>query len=369
MYFKEEENLDAFPFRQGKDYHVARVKIDLPPPFCGEDDKQSFLCWACQFEVAVRALAERGNERDYQYELVRILPTRLSKAAFLLWDNLPATVQSDYSAVKERLKEAFGRKQFLNRFRTDLSARPRAPHESLVVYAAEISRLVSEAFPDYGENATREEKFRRFLGGLDSELKLKCHEQGATDMEEALVIAERCENAREAVKQDFASKVTAAGSAVGHIASVHSVTDYGGLHRAVHSLTEELREMRVDMKRMAEENQRLRTRTSPGGWRGSSSPGRMSCRCTCGGYGCQSQVSHEPQYSRSPDRRFPSPGRDRGQFTPSRSRSPGATWSPRGRSPSPGRRMQYEDDAHRRRGVRFISPHSDHQSSHQGNGV
>ena len=90
--------------------------------------------------MAVRALVEGDEKTTYHYELVRILPTRLSRAAFLLWDSLPTTVQADYSAVKERLKEAFGRKQFLDRFRANLSARSRAPNESLVVFAADISR-------------------------------------------------------------------------------------------------------------------------------------------------------------------------------------------------------------------------------------
>ncbi len=41
---------------------------------------------------------------DYGGEMVRILLTRLSKLAFLLWDNLPDTVRSDYFAVKEKLE-------------------------------------------------------------------------------------------------------------------------------------------------------------------------------------------------------------------------------------------------------------------------
>ncbi len=55
----------------------------------------------------------------------------------------------------------------MDRFRASLSARPRAPHESLEVYAAEISRLVDEAFPEYGDRAQREEIFCCFLTGLD----------------------------------------------------------------------------------------------------------------------------------------------------------------------------------------------------------
>jgi len=123
----------------------------------------------------------------------------------------------------------------LDRFRANLSARPRAAHECLVVYAAEINRLVLEAFPDYGQNATREEKFRLFLAGLDPGLRAKCHEQGATDIEEALVIAERCENDRESVKLDYVDHRGAAGCAAtvgGPATAVQSVTDYGGPTRS-----------------------------------------------------------------------------------------------------------------------------------------
>lgn len=75
------------------------------------------------YELAVKTLVG-GNAGDYDYELARILPTRLTKAAFPMWDSLPAAVQNDYSAVKEKLK------------------------------------LVQEAFPGCGEIAHREGKFR-----------------------------------------------------------------------------------------------------------------------------------------------------------------------------------------------------------------
>lgn len=63
------------------------------------------------------------------------------------------------------------------------------------VYAADVSRLVTEAFPEYGAMAQREEKFRRCLAGLNPMLKAKCLELGATEVEEALTVAKRCENA------------------------------------------------------------------------------------------------------------------------------------------------------------------------------
>ncbi len=252
MWSKDEDDLYS---RRDCDKINRHVRIELPPPFSG-DEKQSFLCWARQFEVAVRALTEGDGAGSYNYELARILPTRLSNAAFLLWDSLPNTVQADYTAAKERLKEAFGQRQFMDRFRASLSARPRAPRESLEVYAAEISRLVDEAFPEYGDRAQREEKFRRFLAGLDPVLRVKCHEQGATDLEEAVIIAGRCENARDAIKTDYMT-VNAAGSTNdgGAVAAVYSVTDNGGLHRAVDRLTEEMRDMRMELRHLGDENQ------------------------------------------------------------------------------------------------------------------
>lgn len=373
MWFKEEEdNLFGLSPRHDRNYHTAGVRIDLPPPFSGEDDRQSFSCWARQLEVAVRALVEGDGETVLQHELVRILPTRLSKAAFLLWDSLPVTVQSDYKAVKERLKEAFGHKQYLDRFRANLAARPRAAHESLVVYAAEINRLVLEAFPDYGKNAIREEKFRRFLAGLDPGLRAKCHEQGATDMEEALIVAERCENAREAIKLDCHGGAAAYTAPIGGpVAAVHPVTDHGSLHRVVSDLAEEMRDMRMDLKLMAEENQRLRERAKGGvEWRSARSTGRGPCHCMCGGVGCQSQTSHALQRGRSPDRSFNAHRDDRRPFTEPRSHGdPASHWLPGRRSPSPGRPTVNAEEAPRKRGVRFSSPRSEGRSHHQGNGV
>jgi len=81
--------------------------------------------------------------------LVKILPTRLDGAAFLLWDSFPADVQCDYQCMKEKLKEAFGQKQFLLYFQTRVPAQPCQVNESLEVYTADISRLVADVFPDY----------------------------------------------------------------------------------------------------------------------------------------------------------------------------------------------------------------------------
>ncbi len=77
-----------------------------------------------------------------------------------------------------------------------MNARPRKIGESLEVYSADITRLVLEAFPDCDRTAQEGEKFRRFVAGLDPALQAKIHEQGATNMDEALIVAGRCEQAR-----------------------------------------------------------------------------------------------------------------------------------------------------------------------------
>lgn len=83
--------------------------------------------------------------------------------------------------MKERLKEAFGQKQFLLYFQTCVSAWQKHVNDSLEVCAAEISRL-AEAFPDYHHAAMNGEKFTFFLAGLDPALQVKCQEQEATDI-------------------------------------------------------------------------------------------------------------------------------------------------------------------------------------------
>eukprot|EP00064_Thunnus_orientalis_P012278 superscaffoldBa00001867_g12313 len=129
------------------------VKVDLSTPFAG-DRNQSFLSWVKQLEVTVNATMGSGS--NCSGELVKILPNRLSKSAFLLSDSLPAAVKSDYCAVKERLRVVFGQIGLMDHFRTSLSACVNAPVESLEVNAVYVSRLVVEAFPDYGDITQRE---------------------------------------------------------------------------------------------------------------------------------------------------------------------------------------------------------------------
>ena len=355
------------PFKGPFDRHSSGrdVRVDLPAPFAG-DGSQSFLSWARQLEVAVKATAGGGGSGCSE-ELVRILPTRLSKSAFLLWDSLPAATKSDYAAVKERLGAAFGQRQLMDRFRACLSARVRAPGESLEVYAADVSRLVMEAFPDYGDVAQREEKFRRFLAGLEPALKAKCLELGATDLEEALTVAERCENARLALQRDYVSTCTAAYP--GGSPAVQSVSVPDDLQRAVDKLTEEMYAMRGEMKVVYGENQRLRAEHADMRGRRFRSPSGGRCNCNCGERGCQLRGFREEQRGRSPDRAqsqaqggFPSRG-----YQSDHTGVPSTTKPRGGRSPSPDWRARREEEP-RRRGVHFLPQQHNAENNHQGNG-
>lgn len=366
MWCKDEEDSFSIMSRDRERGHRS-VRIDLPAPFSG-DDRQSFVCWARQFEVSVKALTEGSGAASYNYELTRILPTRLCNAAFSLWDSLSDAVKSDYDAVKEKLKEAFGRRQFMERFRASLSARPRAARESLEVYAAEISKLVDEAFPEYGDRAQREEKFRRFVAGLDPVLRTKCYEQGATDMEEAVTIAGRCENARNAFDMGHVTaNVNHSQTADGIVANVNSVSDISGLYRAIDRLTDEVRGMKVSLNRLEDENHRLKERVSRSGseWSRARSPSRESSQCCCQGRACRMQT-YETQRGRSSERKPFMDFNGRKEYN--------ATRSPmrRNASPSPNpsvrRRGSYEEES-RKQGVRFMTPGGEERNYDPGNGL
>lgn len=175
---------------------VIHYKVELPPCFHGDGkDKDSFSLWKARLELAVRACPA-----SRQSDLATILPTRLSGDALAFWLSLPSATQADYDTCISRLTDVFGGKQFLQHFQTFVNARQRLPKEPLEVFAAEITRLVFEAFPGYGQPAIAMERFRRFVAGLDPVLQVKCHEHGATTLEEALAVACKCERAQEALR-------------------------------------------------------------------------------------------------------------------------------------------------------------------------
>ncbi|KAL0154104.1 hypothetical protein M9458_050563, partial [Cirrhinus mrigala] len=175
---------------------LLHFKVDLPPCFHGDGrDKDSFSLWKARLELAVKACADAQTQ-----DLTAILPTRLSGDALAYWLSLFPDIQQNYELCVAALNYVFGRKQFLLHFQTFVNARPRMPTEPLEVFAAEITRLVLEPFPNYGECAIAMERFRRFVAGLDPVLQAECHVHGATSLEDALAIACKWERAQEVLR-------------------------------------------------------------------------------------------------------------------------------------------------------------------------
>ncbi len=175
---------------------LLHFKVDLPPCFHGDGrDKDSFSLWKARLELAVKAGADAQTQ-----DLAAILPTRLSGDALAYWLSLSPDIQQNYELCVAALNYVFGRKQFLLHFQTFVNARPRMPKEPLEVFAAEITRLVLEACPNYGQSAIAMERFRRFVAGLDPVIQAKCHEHGATSLEEALAIACKWERVQEVLR-------------------------------------------------------------------------------------------------------------------------------------------------------------------------
>lgn len=192
----ETENEPVNAERRMNTTRVIHYRVELPPCFHGDGkDKESFSLWKTRLELAVKACTDTQHQ-----DLATILPTRLSGDALSYWVSLSPEIQQDYAKTVEKLKEVFGRKEYMLYFQTFVNARPRQPKEALEVYAAEIGRLVQEAFPNYGQPAVKMERFRRFVAGLDPVLQAKCHEHGASSLEEALTIACKWERAQEALK-------------------------------------------------------------------------------------------------------------------------------------------------------------------------
>ncbi|PIK40376.1 hypothetical protein BSL78_22777 [Apostichopus japonicus] len=171
--------------------HYDNIRVELPPPFLGTGS-EDFSQWCRRFEIALQA-----NNVSPQ-DVPRLLPSRLAGGAFCYWDSLSQGIKNDFSLVKEKLKDVFGQRQHKATFQAFINARPRYPAEAIQVYAAELTRLVADAFPDYDERAQQCEIFRRFLAGLDVALVQKCHEHGVTNLQEALRISMQAERAIEA---------------------------------------------------------------------------------------------------------------------------------------------------------------------------
>lgn len=117
------------------------------------------------------------------------------------------------------------------------------------VYAADVCRLVKEAFPDFEHNASEYMKMFCFIAVLDQELQVKCHERGVKTFIEAFEIASQAERARQAAKLTMpASSANVAVRDMGTAQSVNSVRENDTEFRnAVQILTITVKDLSKDL--------------------------------------------------------------------------------------------------------------------------
>ena len=78
---------------------------------------------------------------------VLYFPTMLGDAAFSVYSSLLELEQNDFGLIKSKFLSAYSSKAMTDAFRVELQSRMRKDGENLVVYAAELRRLVKRAFP------------------------------------------------------------------------------------------------------------------------------------------------------------------------------------------------------------------------------
>lgn len=350
--------------------------IPLPPPF-HNDGRESFQLWARRYEV-IQEARYKDSGVDMNTVLAAELPTRLPPELFIVWDNLPRETQDSYTEAKKHLQTAFGQKDVIASFQTFPNARHRLPNEAMEVYAADVCRLVKEAFPDFEHNASEYMKMSRFIAGLDQELQVKCHERGVKTFTEAFQVASQAERARQAARLVMpVSSPNVTIRDIGTMQSVNSVRENDielgktvqNLTATVKDLSKNMDALRLKLDERSREHHRdrhmhVRPQRSPSPY--GRSPDRDANRWSSG-------YRHSPsRYSRSnhsPEHYSPQRTRHHQDHTrrePDRYRQPyrdthysDHAFSPyeekRGRQPSPSRPYY---DSHRR----SPSPYAKHVS-------
>lgn len=282
--------------------------IPLPPPF-RNDGSESFQLWARRYEV-IQEARYKDSGVDLDAVLAAELPTRLPPELFIVWDNFPSEIQHSFAAAKKQLQDAFGQKDVIASFQTFPNSRHKLPNEPMEVYAADICRLVKEAFPDFEQNASEYMRLSRFLAGLDQDLQIKCHERGVKTFKDAFQVATQAERARQAARlvQPVSSAVR--DSSTAQTVNVISDTDTLFLKQAVVDLTNTVKDLSKDVSalKLQLHDQRSRSRQTPSPHRRSPTTYAMAWNAPYG----HSPTRHSDARSPSPDgyRRSPSRRRD-----------------------------------------------------------
>ena len=170
-----------------------QFSLTLPEVFSGQpgEDIGEYLE---RLENSVRPLAP--DEEALYTQLAALLPQRLTGAAYKVYKSFDQEMKEDFPAARERLCAIFHNQDFLRAFRDSLTARPRLAGENIDVYVADLTNLVTQAFPTYNDNQRTAEVLRRFLAGIDPLLRGRCKESNVDNLPDAIALCKNVERAQ-----------------------------------------------------------------------------------------------------------------------------------------------------------------------------
>ena len=167
-------------------YKQKTMFLSSPPPtFLGKQG-DDFELWVKRFEAWCKLHAPSNEDK------VLYFPTMLGDAAFSVYSSLSDLEQNDFGLIKSKFLSAYSSKAMIDAFRAELQSRMRKDGENLVVYAAELRRLVKRAFPKYNADAWEDVVLNKFLDGT-GEIGKKVRRRDPKNVDEAIEKASRLE--------------------------------------------------------------------------------------------------------------------------------------------------------------------------------
>lgn len=160
--------------------------LSAPPPLFPGKQGDDFELWVKRFEAWAKLHAPSNDEK------VLFFPTMLGDAAFSVFSSLTELEQNDFNSIKSKFLAAYSSKAMIDAFKAELQARTRKDGENLVVYAAELRRLVKRAFPKYNVEAREDVVLSKFLEGT-GEIGKKVRRRDPKNVGEAIEKASRLE--------------------------------------------------------------------------------------------------------------------------------------------------------------------------------
>ena len=146
-------------------------------------EHEDFETWLQRYETATQAIAWEDSKK------LNVLPTRLSKGAFIKFNSIPAEEREEWETTKEALKKLFCPPELISLHQTRFWSKSRKPEEKLEDFAAEISQDFSRAFPSYSNAEAQPLLIHRFMSGLQPQLQRKVLESRPSTLQGALASA------------------------------------------------------------------------------------------------------------------------------------------------------------------------------------